>query len=151
MIQSPDRNLADAQFTLDLYLNGEPLGSSELAQVPMKQVTSGGGEGIVLKLDLHNPTQRPFSSDCSIAIVTEDFEANDSEAKVATLPEGKFMHVMQRRIELLPECWESIEWVLRTPLTLYKWGTEFDLQVVIFTELQRLEYPLRVEGARFPQ
>jgi hypothetical protein len=32
---------------------------------------------------------------------------------------------------------------------MYRWGTEFDLQVVVFTELQRLEYPLRLEGARF--
>ncbi len=114
----------------------------------MKQITTGGGEGLVFDLDLHNPTDRPFTSDISIAVVTEDLERNESGAKVVALPDGKFMHVFRRTVAILPDCWDSIRWELRNPLTLFRWGTQFEIDVAIYTEIQRFEYPLSVEGVR---
>jgi hypothetical protein len=58
------------------------------------------------------------------------------------------MHVFQRYVAILPDCWDSVQWRLHNPLTLFSWGTQFDIDVVIYTEIERMEYLLRVEGVR---
>jgi hypothetical protein len=152
LIANPDRHPADSEFALHLYADGKLLqpdaSPRTQTKAPMRQTMSGGGEGLVIDLDVHNPTDRPFSSDISIAVVTEDLERNESGAKVVTLPEGKFMHVFRRDVAILPDCWYSIRWELRNPLTLFHWGTQFEIDVAVYTELQRFEYPLSVEGVR---
>ncbi len=152
LIANPDRHPTDSEFALHLYADGERLEPDAVPRIqikaPIKQFTTGGGEGLDFDLDLHNPTDRPFSSDISIAVVTEDLERNESGAKVVVLPDGKFMHVFRRNLAILPDCWDSIRWELRNPLTLFRWGTQFEIDVAVYTELQRFEYPLSVEGVR---
>ena len=151
-MENPERNPADAEFALHLYIDGERLTSDASSRIetkaPMKQITTGGGDGIVVDLDLHNPTDRPVSRNVSIALVTGDLEKNLSGANVVALPDSRFMHVFQRHVAILPDCWDSVQWKLHNPLTLFSWGTQFDIDVVIYTELERVEYLLRVECVR---
>ena len=149
VIDNPDRTSAQAEFPLRFYFDGEPLDSLKKAQAPMKGMTTPNGDGLKIKLGFHNPTARPFNSPFSIAIITEHFDHNDSEAKVVAHPDGNFMHLFSWDATLLPDLWDTFGWVLRAPPGIaYRWGSEFEIEVIVFTEMGRLEYPLVVEGLR---
>ncbi len=150
VMDNPGSDPAHAEFPLEFYLAGEALASVELPKVPMKSMTTSSGDGLKLKLDYHNGSERPFAGTFNIGIATEQFERNDSGAKVISLPDGKFLHLFQPRVTLLPDCWDNLEWVLRTPVgTAYPWGSEFPLEITVSSEYPRKEYQLTVEGVRF--
>ncbi len=61
VMDNPGSDPAHAEFPLEFYLAGEALASVELPKVPMKSMTTSSGDGLKLKLDYHNGSERPFA------------------------------------------------------------------------------------------
>ena len=146
--ENPKDNPAQAEFVLQLYATGKPLESTPVVEVPMLPGDSGGGDGFVFRLDLHNPTERPFSRKLGVGVVVEALDTSESDAKVVTLPDGRFLHLVEPDISVHPACWDSLEWILRDRKHYYNYGTDFDIEVVIYAEFGTVRYPLRVKAGR---
>ena len=112
----------------------------------MSATHSGGGDGFVFHLDLHNPSKRPFSRKLGIAVATELFDRSESGAKVVTLPDRRFLHLMEQEVSVLQGCWDNLEWVLRDRWHNYAYGSEFDVEVVVYAEFGTFRYPLKVKA-----
>lgn len=147
-IEHPAGNPAQVEFFLQLHIGGKPLSSVSSVEVPMSATHSGGGDGFVFRLDLHNPSKRPFSRKLGIAVATELFDRSESGAKVVTLPDRRFLHLMEQEVSVLPGCWDNLEWVLRDRSHHYGYGSEFDVEVVVYAEFGTFRYPLKVKAVR---
>jgi hypothetical protein len=145
-MENPEENPSKAELFIEFYVGGKPLSSTDSVEMPLLG-TNGAVEGFVFRLDIHNRTDRPFSRRLGLAVVTEDIGRNESEAKVVTLPDKRFLHLLEREVTVPPGAWDNVEWVLRDRTQYYSPPVEFDIEVVAYADFGSVRSPLRVKPA----
>ena len=143
-LENPEENPAKAEFVLEPYVAGQRLADTSEVQMPILGNMGGSVEGFVFKLDLHNPTESPYSQKLGLGVITEIMR-NESDAKVITLPGERYLHLLEREITVLPGGWDNIEWQLKENRRYWSQPVEFDIEVAVYAEFGSVKYPLRVD------
>jgi hypothetical protein len=142
-IENPGEKSSGIEFPLELYISGVLLKGSPL-------VCLRPSERISLELSFHNPTLRTYEFNKPIALIMgpsiRKVESKSFSGRI-TLPDGRFMYLMEPNRRMMPDQWGSFHLAIQPKVDT----TDCEAVVRVFTEVGVMDFSvmLRIQDPTY--
>jgi len=130
-MDNPQGLLAEVDFNLELFIDGERFTSDEELILPFPHQSAG----LDVDIDFHNPFNRVNKNDYRVGLVTSPiFEPRRQPRDVIVLPDKRHLHMIGEVFNIYPYGWTCLGCTLRQTESVRK-PEDLHNSVRVFTQL----------------